>query len=154
MITLYRKLKIPDPEAVTARNTLKDYSLRRLDKMEEFSIDADDEVLDSAINYLYNPNEHFYLVTTGNGTRGNEKAFDVNYDARIRVETEDDPTAIKLFNVLRGRYSHGSKIKSVRRKVVWGVVFPEGEIDVYKKADEMAKELFANPVFQKYEVVV
>jgi|SRR3989344_1165072 len=154
MITLYRKLKIPDPEAVTARNTLKDYSLRRLDKMEEFSIDADDDVLKSAVSYLYNPNEHFYLVNTGNGTRGNEKAFDVNYDARIRVETEEDPMTITVLNVLRGRYGHGSKIRNVRRKVVWGVVFQEGETDIYGKADEMARTLFANPVFQRYEVSV
>ena len=154
MITLYRKLKVPDPEAVTARNTLKDYALRRLNRTEEFLIDADDEVIASAIGYVYNPSEHFYMAIVDGKTSGTEEAFSVKYDAQIEVETDDDPVASDILSVLKGRYGHGDKVRSVTRKVVWGIIFDEGETDIYNKADEMARTLFANPTFQKYEVVV
>lgn len=153
MITLYRRLIVPDPEAVTARNVLKNYALRRLDRMEEFSIDAEDEVLSSAIGYVSNPSEHFYLAIVGNERQGWEEAFDTKYDAQVKVETEDDPVASDVLNVLMGRYGYGNRVRSVRRNVIWGIVFPEGETQVYEKADEMARTLFANPTFQRYEVL-
>jgi phosphoribosylformylglycinamidine (FGAM) synthase PurS component len=153
IIQLYRTLKIPDPEAVTARVTLvrNSYLVASLEKWELYLIlsrDSDGSVLKAISDELVNPNKHFYLLQNPE-PQGDTQRFQRDYDAKIFVETEDDPCANDVMHVLTER--HGIKaIESVRRYVVWCMNFDHEE--KRELAEQLAKELFANPSFQSYRI--
>ncbi len=168
MIEIYRTLMIPDPEAVTLKNTLirLNYPLDGEDglrKHEKFIIDAPAYVKKSAWEFLINPYRHFSEIRTKLGKKG-YSVFDYPLDTRIIVATDDDPLANQALEVLRNRYEYGKKIKDVQRRVIWGVKFSKASKDAIqlgkekeyfaKLAEEMGRSFFANPNFQHYQIVM
>ncbi len=161
LIELYRTLKTYDPEAVTAKTTLRNmgYEVWGLERAERFLIEADVDAtfLSDTKDVLINPNKHYHFARSNGKVDGDEKKFRKG-DVTIYVETEGDPEASTALNVLRHRYQYGNKVLSVKREVAWMLTFSNlGKEEALGLAEQLAGKptyFFANPNFQSYRIEV
>jgi len=157
-INLRVRLKIPDAEAVTVKNTLvrrMGYGevLTDLGKERLWSIEVDDDIedpIDLAKRFakeLVNENKESYLASM------DCLVFDTGYvPVKVALHIEDGE-AITTMDRLRNRLGF-DMVKGVERSTVWKLYLDsEGSRDPHEAAREIAESLLINPHKDFYEML-
>jgi phosphoribosylformylglycinamidine (FGAM) synthase PurS component len=153
---LRRWLKVPDPTALTARDTLQrllgfEDVLRDLERSEVFAFRWEDAVPARAVlerlarqtNLLQNPNKHFFEIAVGAETlhpRGN-----------VWVLTHEAGNGAEIGSVLARRRLVDGEPPQVARGVLWELTGPDDRARRSRMAAEIAETrarragLLANP---------
>lgn len=156
------RLKAPDPEAVTALNTISSMGLQlppaKLNRYDVWEFDlknGDKEIVEEIVGHftdIVNPNKHLWsFVIPGEMITGQNPGY--NWTGLLISDTQDSVGA-NWTDILRRR---GFPVESVHRRILWmfGYLMELDDSLVDRMAMDLAVSsnrtggLLSNPVFQE-----